>query len=181
MLLINPNQNSNKNSYCQQRLPSKQFILARAVLYRICILVTFLQFIHIAQTRRLQPCEFAGQLYILDVPKTELPLWSCIAEYESRYHTDAIGKRNLDGSFDYGIFQISDKYWCQPQNKSRDLFFSANECNVNCTDLLLDDITQAVRCARIILKQQGWTAWSVYGEFCNETSTSLSDIEYCFV
>lgn len=156
--------------------------LARGVLCRICILVMTLgQLIFTTQTRRLQPCEFAGQLYILDVPKWELPLWSCIANYESRYNTNVIGKRNLDGSHDYGIFQISDKFWCQPQNKSKDLFYSANECDINCADLLLDDITQAVRCARVILKQQGWSAWSVYGEFCNETSTSFKDLEECFV
>lgn len=182
------NSNSNKNSkntyyypLCQRLNNSLTTTAAIArVLYLICIFETFYKFIHNAQTLRLQPCEFAGQLYILDVPKLELPLWSCIAEYESRFNTDVIGKRNLDGSYDYGIFQISDKFWCQPQNKSKDFYFSANECNVNCSELLLDDITQAVRCARIIRKQQGWSAWSVYGEFCNETSTSFKDIEHCF-
>lgn len=183
-MLTKPNKNSKNTYYCRWQCLRRHYCnvsLAR-VLYHICIFVTFCKFMHIAQTRRLQPCEFAGQLYILDVPKLELPMWSCIAEYESRFNTDAIGKRNLDGSYDYGIFQISDKYWCQPQeqNKSKDLYYSANECNLNCSQLLLDDITQAVRCARIILKQQGWSAWSVYGVYCNETSTSLSDIENCF-
>ena len=159
---------------------AKSLTTAR-VLYLICILiVTFFNTIHIAQTRRLHPCEFAGQLYILDVPKTELPLWSCIAEYESRFNTDVIGKRNLDGSYDYGIFQISDKFWCQTTNKSLTNHYSFNECNIDCNDLLLDDITPALRCARIIQKQQGWSAWSVYGVYCNESTLSLSDIENCF-
>ncbi|XP_017865271.1 PREDICTED: lysozyme 1 [Drosophila arizonae] len=124
---------------------------------------------------RLEPCELAGQLYILDVPKVELPLWLCIADYESRFNTHVIGRANSDGSRDYGLFQISDRYWCAPPEKTA--YHAFNECNVNCTELLSDNITSAVRCARLIKKQQGWTAWSVYAEFCNGT---LTDADECF-
>uniref|UniRef100_A0A1A9UZF8 Lysozyme n=1 Tax=Glossina austeni TaxID=7395 RepID=A0A1A9UZF8_GLOAU len=130
----------------------------------------------IVQTRSLHRCEFASQLYILDVPKSELPLWLCIAEYESRFNTHVIGARNADGSNDYGIFQISDKYWCKPENRTD--YFIYNGCNVNCSALLSDDITLAVRCARYIQKQQGWSAWAVYKEFCS--NGSLEHIDDCF-
>uniref|UniRef100_A0A670ZGM2 Uncharacterized protein n=1 Tax=Pseudonaja textilis TaxID=8673 RepID=A0A670ZGM2_PSETE len=33
--------------------------------------------------------------------------WVCMAYYESRYNTNAVGQPNLDGSHDYGIFQIN--------------------------------------------------------------------------
>uniref|UniRef100_A0A1A9ZR64 Lysozyme n=1 Tax=Glossina pallidipes TaxID=7398 RepID=A0A1A9ZR64_GLOPL len=128
------------------------------------------------QTRSLHRCEFASQLYILDVPKSELPLWLCIAEYESRFNTHVIGARNADGSNDYGIFQISDKYWCKPENRTD--YFIYNGCNVNCSALLTDDITLAVRCARYIQKQQGWSAWAVYKEFC--ANGTLEHIDDCF-
>ncbi|XP_017959361.1 inactive lysozyme 1A [Drosophila navojoa] len=124
---------------------------------------------------RLEPCELAGQLYILDVPKVELPLWLCIADFESRFNTHVIGRANSDGSRDYGLFQISDRYWCAPPEETP--YHAFNECNVNCTELLSDNITSAVRCARLIRKQQGWTAWSVYAEFCNGT---LTDADECF-
>lgn len=124
---------------------------------------------------RLQPCELAGQLYILDVPKSELPQWLCIAEFESRFNTHVVGHANADGSRDYGLFQISDRYWCAPPNRTE--YYAFNDCNVNCTHLLSDDITMAVQCARLIQKQQGWTAWSVYPEFCNGT---LDAIDECF-
>ncbi|XP_052841190.1 lysozyme 1 [Drosophila gunungcola] len=124
---------------------------------------------------RLKPCELAGQLYILDVPKSELPLWLCIAEFESRFNTHVVGQGNADGSRDYGLFQISDRFWCAPPNRTE--YYAFNDCNVNCTHLLSDDITMAVQCARLIQKQQGWTAWSVYPEFCNGT---LETIEECF-
>ncbi|XP_061391442.1 lysozyme 1B [Musca vetustissima] len=139
------------------------------------------------QTRRLQPCELAGQLYILDIPKEELPLWLCIVQYESRFNTHVIGSRNTDGSLDYGIFQISDKYWCKPPTTTEDppLVHYFNECEVDCMDLMQDDITEAVKCAKLIRKQQGWSAWSVYGEFCNDTSNAAMiyqdiEIEECF-
>ncbi|XP_064536044.1 lysozyme 1 [Drosophila montana] len=124
---------------------------------------------------RLKPCDLAGQLYILDVPKTELAQWLCIADFESRFNTHVVGQGNSDGSRDYGLFQISDRFWCAPPKATP--YHAFNGCNVNCTELLSDNITTAVHCARLIKKQQGWTAWSVYEEFCNGT---LSDAENCF-
>lgn len=165
--------------YCFTR---SKAVLARVFSWPICIFLILMIFTHTAQTRRLLPCELAGEMYILDVPKEELPLWLCIAEYESRFNTHVIGSRNLDGSLDYGIFQISDKYWCQPHYIEEDndvpiYRHTYNECFVNCTNLVADDITAAVKCAKQIRKQQGWSAWTVYEEFCNDT---LPDIEHCF-
>ncbi|XP_026841034.1 lysozyme 1 [Drosophila persimilis] len=138
----------------------------------LCFLLLVLA---LALAVRLKPCDLAGQLYILDVPKSELPLWLCIAEFESRFNTHAVGQANADGSRDYGLFQISDRFWCSPPNQTE--YYTFNECNVNCTRLLSDDITMAVQCARLIRRQQGWTAWSVYGQFCNGT---LEGIDECF-
>ncbi|KPU77088.1 uncharacterized protein Dana_GF11185, isoform C [Drosophila ananassae] len=123
---------------------------------------------------RLKPCELAGQLYILDVPKSELPLWLCIADFESRFNTHVVGQGNSDGSRDYGIFQISDRFWCAPPNKTE--YYAFNDCNVNCSSLLSDDITMSVKCARLIQKRQGWSAWSVYSEFCNGTLDAIPQI-----
>ncbi|XP_037941605.1 lysozyme 1B-like [Teleopsis dalmanni] len=141
----------------------------------ILIIISLLIISQNVYARRLKRCELAGELYILDVPKAELPLWICIAEYESRFNTHVIGRRNDDGSSDYGLFQISDKFWCNPANDTE--YYVFNECNVNCTELITDDITKAVICARTILKQQGWSAWTVYEEFCN---TTLTDADACF-
>uniref|UniRef100_A0A1I8M2I1 Glycosyl hydrolases family 22 (GH22) domain-containing protein n=1 Tax=Musca domestica TaxID=7370 RepID=A0A1I8M2I1_MUSDO len=177
---------SQQINYAKQRPTNKPKVpvaAARVFTLQISIIVTLLLLItqsKEAQTRRLQPCEFAGQLYILDIPKEELPLWMCIVQYESRFNTHVIGSRNTDGSLDYGIFQISDKYWCKPPKEPQ--FHYHNECNVDCMDLMQDDITAAVKCAKMIRKQQGWSAWSVFGEFCNSTNTVYQDIEIeeCF-
>ena len=36
----------------------------------------------------------------------------CLARWESNYNTSAVGSLNWDGSWDHGLFQISDAYWC---------------------------------------------------------------------
>ena len=38
----------------------------------------------------------------------------CLVEGESQFNSSAIGSMNWDGSKDYGLFQISEKYWCLP-------------------------------------------------------------------
>lgn len=36
----------------------------------------------------------------------------CLIESESSRRTEVIGGPDDDGSFDYGLFQINDRYWC---------------------------------------------------------------------
>ena len=38
----------------------------------------------------------------------------CLVEGESQFNSSAVGSMNWDGSQDYGLFQISEKYWCLP-------------------------------------------------------------------
>ncbi|XP_050323066.1 lysozyme 1 [Bactrocera neohumeralis] len=117
-------------------------------------------------------CSLAVELSRLGVPRDQLARWACIAEHESSYRTGVTGPTNSNGSNDYGIFQINNYYWCQPANGR----FSYNECKLSCNALLTDDITNSVRCARKILAQQGWTAWSTW-KYC---SGSLPSIDSCF-
>lgn len=50
----------------------------------------------------------------------------CLAKHESNYITGAINN-NSDGSTDYGIFQINNRWWC-----SNGSFHSANGCKISC-------------------------------------------------
>lgn len=117
-------------------------------------------------------CSLAKAMYDLGVPKDQLARWTCIAEHESSYRTGVVGPTNSNGSNDYGIFQINNYYWCQPSNGR----FSYNECKVNCDALLADDIRASVKCARKVLSQQGWSAWSTW-KYCDGT---LASIDSCF-
>ncbi|XP_065368258.1 lysozyme 1-like [Calliphora vicina] len=117
-------------------------------------------------------CTLATDMYNLGVPKDQLAVWTCLAKYESSYKKDLVGPVNENGSKDYGIFQINSKYWCKPSDGST----SYNLCKVNCDDLLTDDITASVACARKVLERQGWKAWSTLSK-CQGT---LSTIDVCF-
>ncbi|XP_017103995.2 lysozyme S [Drosophila bipectinata] len=121
--------------------------------------------------RTLDRCSLAREMSNLGVPRDQLDKWTCIAQHESDYRTWVVGPANSDGSNDYGIFQINDLYWCQPEGR-----FSYNECGLSCNDLLSDDITNSVRCAQKVLSQQGWGAWSVW-HYC---SGWLPSIDECF-
>ena len=117
-------------------------------------------------------CSLAREMFALGVPKSELPQWTCIAEHESSYRTNVVGPPNSDGSQDYGIFQINNLYWCQPPNGR----FSYNGCHLNCNDLLTDNISNSVRCARQVKSEQGWPAWSTW-KYCSGPLPSIND---CF-
>lgn len=98
-------------------------------------------------------CSLAKELKRLGVAAADIPIYVCIAKYESNYNTAALGRPN------YGIFQINSSYWCSPPKGS---FYSPNNCKVNCSKLLTDNISDDVKCAQLIKKLQGWEAWSVY-------------------
>jgi lysozyme C len=51
--------------------------------------------------------------------------WVCLTYYESSWDTSKRGPENSNGSFDYGLFQINDGFWCYPPDTYAD-------CNVAC-------------------------------------------------
>jgi len=122
--------------------------------------------------RKMDRCSLAKEMDKLGVPRDQLAKWACIAERESSFKTDAVGRSNPDGSISYGIFQLNDLYWCQSSNKK----FSHNSCGTSCNEILKDDINQSVRCAQKVLAQQGWSAWSSW-KSCSE---GLLSIDSCF-
>ena len=55
----------------------------------------------------------------------------CLAKHESSYDTEAVGGPNGNGSYDHGLFQLNDKFWCDwssshPSRRYR------NACSTNC-------------------------------------------------
>lgn len=127
-------------------------------------------------------CDLARELYMTHgLPMDMVATMVCIANHESHFNSSAIGRRNTDGSFDYGMFQISDKFWCSPQEKF------GGGCNLECNHLLDSDITDDVRCVKKIYQETskfsetGFNAWAVYsrnGSDCkNGSHTYISD---CF-
>jgi len=135
------------------------------------IVLVALALIAPAFSRKLDRCSLAREMANLGVPRDQLSMWTCIAEHESSYRTGITGKKNKNGTNDYGIFQINNKYWCLSDTRS-----SHNMCKISCNDLLTDDITNSVRCARKVQEKQGWKAWSTL-KFCEGNLPSIDD---CF-
>ncbi|XP_041066554.1 lysozyme C, milk isozyme-like [Carcharodon carcharias] len=94
--------------------------------------------------------------------------WVCMADHASRYNTLAVYyERSNFGriqSADYGIFQISSKWWCA-NDKFPD---GPNACNMNCNVFLTgsNNIQSDIACAALIVNQQGMEAWKSWAENC---------------
>lgn len=122
----------------------------------------------LASARIYERCELARDLQSLGVEQEHLSTWVCIAFHESRFDTAA----NNRYSGDHGILQISELYWCGP----------GKACEVSCSALRDDNITDDLQCAQKIyeehtrLQGNGFLAWVVYPQHCkHNTKKYLSD------
>uniref|UniRef100_A0A182T0I3 Lysozyme n=1 Tax=Anopheles maculatus TaxID=74869 RepID=A0A182T0I3_9DIPT len=122
------------------------------------------------ETKTYKKCELVKALHNNGIPKSKLADWVCLVQWESSFSTTATN-RNVDGSTDYGIFQINNKYWC-------DSNYGANECGIPCKSLLTDDITIAIKCAKLVYSRQGFNAWYGWRDHCKDQP--LPDISDCF-
>ncbi|XP_022226711.2 lysozyme P-like [Drosophila obscura] len=135
----------------------------------ICALVVVCVAPAIQASRVMDRCSLAREMAQNGVPRDQLARWACIADKQSNYHTDAVSPTNKDGFRSYGIFQISNQYWCySAKEPSREV-----ECRTVCEVFLEDDIGDSVMCARKIQEKQGWSAWPG----CTESLPSIDD---CF-
>ncbi|KAF4010366.1 hypothetical protein G4228_001426 [Cervus hanglu yarkandensis] len=114
------------------------------------------------QGKKFQRCELARTLKKLGLAGyrgVSLANWMCLARWESNYNTGATNYNRGDKSTDYGIFQINSRWWCNDGKTPK----AVNACRIPCSALLKDDITQAVACAkRVVRDPQGIRAWYVF-------------------
>ncbi|KAI5631097.1 c-type lysozyme/alpha-lactalbumin family domain-containing protein [Phthorimaea operculella] len=106
-------------------------------------------------------------------PAHQLRDWVCLVEAESSRQTEVVGGPDDDGSFDYGLFQINDRYWCNPGE------LPGKECHIRCKDLLTDDIAIASNCAKKIFGIQGFSAWLGWANECR--NKKLPTLNECFL
>ncbi|EDM16626.1 similar to RIKEN cDNA 9530003J23 (predicted), isoform CRA_a [Rattus norvegicus] len=89
--------------------------------------------------------------------------WICLAKSVSGYDTKAIKYNHEDRSTNYGIFQISSRYWCNDSKTPG----SKNFCRVSCKALLKNNIKASVTCAKRIVKDpRGITTWEAWRKNC---------------
>nr|QEQ43372.1 c-type lysozyme [Leptonycteris yerbabuenae] len=125
------------------------------------------------QGKVFERCELARTLKRLGMDGyrgISLANWMCLTRWESSYNTRATNYNPGSQSTDYGIFQINSRYWCNDGKTPR----AVNACGISCSVLLQDDITQAVECAkRVVRDPQGIRAWVAWRNRCqNQDLTS---------
>ncbi|KAJ9599858.1 hypothetical protein L9F63_009898 [Diploptera punctata] len=95
----------------------------------------------------------------------------CLTLHESSWNTQARGGPNSDGSYDNGLFQINDRYWCGESG-------AAGDCNIACSALRDDSISDDCQCASLIYSRMGFNAWYGWINYCE--GQSISDaVSHC--
>ncbi|XP_026581582.1 lysozyme C, milk isozyme-like [Pseudonaja textilis] len=94
--------------------------------------------------------------------------WICMAYYQSRYNSRFVGPQTSNGNRQYGIFQISSRWWCNNYQGP-----TANGCNKPCSAFINDDITDDITCAkRIVRDPNGMNAWYAWQKNCKGKNLS---------
>ncbi|XP_062550871.1 lysozyme-like [Armigeres subalbatus] len=123
----------------------------------------------VAESKTFTQCELAKLLHrTYNFDKAKVNNFVCLAQAESSLNTVKTHK-NSNGSTDYGLFQINNKYWCSSAGYS-----SSNECKLSCADLLTNDISKAVSCANKIYARHGYSAWYGWKAKCKSGVKDLS-------
>ncbi|XP_035040319.2 lysozyme C isoform X3 [Hippoglossus stenolepis] len=126
--------------------------------------LVFLLLVAVANARVYERCEWARVLKSQGMDGyrgQSLANWVCLSQWESNYNTGATN-HNTDGSTDYGIFQINSRWWCNDNQTP-----TSNACNINCSELLTDDISVAITCAkRVVQDPSGIGAWVAWRHHC---------------
>ncbi|CAH2077003.1 unnamed protein product, partial [Iphiclides podalirius] len=135
------------------------------------IFISTLAVIFLAEAKQMSRCELVQELRRHGFPENKMRDWVCLVEHESGRRTDIMSKQNSNGSRDYGLFQINDKYWCSNSGTP------GKDCNVTCKQLLSNDISKAATCAKKIFQRHGFDAWYGWKNHCR--GKALPDIRSC--
>ncbi|XP_002927250.2 lysozyme C, milk isozyme [Ailuropoda melanoleuca] len=133
---------------------------------RSILIVTLLScFWAVNEAKVFSKCELAHKLKTMGMDGyhgQSLASWVCMAQYESNFNTQAFNGKNDNGSSDYGIFQLNNKWWCKNGYRS-----SANGCGTTCSKFLDDDIDDDIICAkRVVRDPKGMSAWNAWVDHC---------------
>ncbi|CAB3250741.1 unnamed protein product [Arctia plantaginis] len=127
---------------------------------RIVLVFLLLSLASVSLARTFSKCELVYELRRQGFPEYQMKDLVCLIGAESSFQTNVRGGPNWDGSYDWGLFQINDRYWCNAGG------WPGKGCNVKCNDLLSNDITASANCAKTIMGSQGLDAWYGWVNHC---------------
>ncbi|XP_018017853.1 lysozyme c-1 [Hyalella azteca] len=114
-------------------------------------------------------CKLAKELKcVYGFPQSSLANWVCLVQAASSFNTAAVGYYGAIASRPhkgYGLFQISDYFWCNSGT-------GMNGCSISCAKLKDNNIADDVKCARKIFGRQGFNAWPGWRNKCNGKNLS---------
>lgn len=107
-------------------------------------------------------CELAREFrYRHNIPLEQVGDWVCNAEFASKFNTSDRTEVHR------GLFLIHTA-WCGP----------GGECNLDCEQLLDDDISDDIVCMQKLLAQHGYfTTWEHWGDWCPKITSVQNCIE----
>ncbi|XP_077185473.1 lysozyme C-like [Paroedura picta] len=115
----------------------------------------------VTEAKRFRRCEVAEIMKKAQLEKyggVSLADWVCLAYYESKFNSRAVGGPNPDKGRNYGIFQINSRWWCSRRRSKPDF-----GCKMYCRALVDDDITDDIECVKIIAsnsnRMNAWASW----------------------
>jgi len=115
------------------------------------VIITAIVAASLVAGRQIEQCELVRELYETHViPRNEIYKHLCI--------TTGLTHHNANGEY-LGLYRIGTQWWCDEKKPG-------GGCNVKCSDLLDDDITDDVKCATKILESHGTNAWVKNDQFC---------------
>ncbi|GAB6030991.1 hypothetical protein CHUAL_007812 [Chamberlinius hualienensis] len=124
--------------------------------------VALLALVAVTEAMIYTRCQLAQTLvYNYGWPQADMGSWVCLCEHESFLDTSYYTDEPRDGTGDFGLFQINSYEWCSGGPNS-----NRNACNVGCSALLDDDISDDTSCAWQIYQLYGFTYWDGYVSGC---------------
>uniref|UniRef100_A0A240PLP5 Glycosyl hydrolases family 22 (GH22) domain-containing protein n=1 Tax=Anopheles christyi TaxID=43041 RepID=A0A240PLP5_9DIPT len=127
---------------------------------KLYFIVTVIALLGTSNGKIFTKCELARLLAQNGIPGVVLPDWMCLVQHESGFNTAALNTKNSNGSRDYGIFQINNRFWCAEGRAG------ANECKLQCSSLRDDNILDDINCAKLIYSRHGFNAWAAWRDKC---------------
>lgn len=137
-------------------------------MFRLVAILTLLS-TSLVNAKILDRCELAKLLKNADITGDNLYKWVCIGQQVGL--DTARNYLGPGGVGSYGIFQISDEFWCDRKG-------SGKMCEISCRKLMDDDIRDDIACALKIYNEHkqrtgdGFSAWIPWMPECKNADVN---------